>query len=236
MLISVVVPAFNEEEWIEACVRSLMNQDYPRHLREVIVVDNSSSDRTAEIARAHGARVVREPERGVARARQRGAIAARGQILAGTDADTIAPRDWLRRIAQAFAAEPDLIAITGPLLLHDGTSAQRWLTENVLNAWLRLNCGLGRYVFTGNNYAVRSEVYWNAGGFDTSLLSGEDTDLARRISRHGKVRFDSRVRMSMSSRRIKEGYGNLVLRTWPEFVRVVLLGREPQGGDFAAIR
>ena len=236
MLISVVVPAFNEERWIEACLGSLLNQDYPRHLREVIVVDNGSSDRTAQIARALGARVVQEPERGVARARQRGAVAAQGQILAGTDADAIAPRDWLGRIAQAFTAQPELIAITGPLSLHDGTAVQRWLTENVLNPWLRVNCALGRYVFTGNNYALRTEDYWKVGGFNTSLLSGEDTDLARRISKEGKVRFDSQMRMSISSRRTKEGYGNLLLRTWPEFVRVVLLGREPQGEDFIPLR
>src|ERR1700710_761412 len=71
---SVVIPAYNEEANIAACLSSLAEQDYPGEL-EVIVVDNASTDATARIAREHGARVITEPERGVCQARQSGTSA-----------------------------------------------------------------------------------------------------------------------------------------------------------------
>ena len=79
MFISVVVPALNEEKYIGHCLSSLRAQHYPRELYEIIVVDNASTDRTAEIARRFGLKVVFEPQRGVGRARHRGAQEARGE-------------------------------------------------------------------------------------------------------------------------------------------------------------
>ena len=80
--ISVVIPAYDEEKYLPRSLASLDSQTYPRPRFEVIVVDNASTDRTAEIARAHGARVVREERKGVGRARQSGAEAAQGEIIA----------------------------------------------------------------------------------------------------------------------------------------------------------
>jgi glycosyltransferase involved in cell wall biosynthesis len=81
MLISVVIPALNEEKYIGRCLASLRAQTHPRELYEIIVVDNASTDRTSEIARGLGAQVVHEPRRGVGWARHRGAREARGEII-----------------------------------------------------------------------------------------------------------------------------------------------------------
>ena len=77
---SVVIPAFNEQAYLGACLASLAAQDYPGAF-EVIVVDNNSTDDTAVIAAAAGATVVVEPEQGVCQARQRGTEVARGEIV-----------------------------------------------------------------------------------------------------------------------------------------------------------
>jgi glycosyltransferase involved in cell wall biosynthesis len=90
---SVVVPAYNEAAYLAGTLKALQRQDYGAPY-EIIVVDNASTDGTAEIATGHGVRVVCEPEPGICQARQRGLVEARGQIVVSTDADTIQPPGW----------------------------------------------------------------------------------------------------------------------------------------------
>ena len=101
---SVVVPAHDEADLLGATLEALAAQDVDAAY-EVVVVDNASTDATAEVARAHGARVVAEPRRGVCRARQTGVDAARGEIVASTDADSLVPPDWLRRLDATLRAD-----------------------------------------------------------------------------------------------------------------------------------
>ena len=97
--ISVVVPAYNEELLLPACLRSLEAQDYQGAF-EVLIVDNGSTDATAALARARGFRVVEEPRRGYACALARGFLEATGDVVATTDADSVVPRDWISRLAR----------------------------------------------------------------------------------------------------------------------------------------
>ena len=236
MFISVVVPALNEEKYIGRCLSSLCAQSYPRELYEIIVADNASTDRTSEIARGLGVQVVYEAEKGVGRARHRGAQKAKGEIIAGTDADTIAPQNWLEQIAKAFRRDETLGAVTGPILLHDGNSFERWSARYVCNWATRLSYTLGRGVVIGNNFAVRTRDYWRVGGFDTSLLSAEDIDLGVRLSAVSRTMFDPNMVMYVSARRTREGYVKVFCRTSLDYVRVVFLGIPPIGEDFVPIR
>ncbi|MBI3286436.1 MAG: glycosyltransferase family 2 protein [Chloroflexi bacterium] len=231
-----VVVAFNEERWIGPYLRSLRAQDYPRPWYEIIVVDNGSTDRTAEIARSLGARVVFEPVRGVARARQRGAAAARGEILAGTDADAMAPPSWLAEIGKGFARDPALAAMTGPILLYRGTPLEVWFVKHISNGSTRFTYTLRRGLFPGTNFAVRASEFWRVGGFNSVLLSGEDIDLAMRLSAVAKTMYNPEMVMYVSARRAGEGYRNVFLRASLDFIRVVLLGLPPSGKDFVPIR
>jgi len=236
MFISVVVPALNEEKYIGQCLSSLRAQTYPSELYEVIVVDNASTDRTSEIARGFGVKVVYEPQRGVSRARHRGAQEASGEIIAGTDADTIAPRTWLEAIARAFRGDELLGAVTGPLLLHDGNRFQDWGARCISNPATRLSYVVGKGVFIGNNFAVRARDYWRVGGFNTSLFSAEDIDLGIRLSAVTSTAYSPNMVMYVSARRTREGYVKLFLRTSADYVRVVFLGMAPAGEDFVPIR
>src|SRR3990167_9148920 len=92
--ISVVVPAFNEEKYLSRCLESFKQQDYPKEKFEVIVVDNNSTDKTPKIAQSYEARLVGCQVRGVAVSRQAGGQAAKGEIIAGTDADTVVSTNW----------------------------------------------------------------------------------------------------------------------------------------------
>jgi glycosyltransferase involved in cell wall biosynthesis len=87
MTLSIVIPAFNEEKYIGDCLKSCL-KFAPANLREIIVVDNASTDRTAEVARGYGplVRVVSQPKKGLTHARQAGFEAAQGDIMMSIDA------------------------------------------------------------------------------------------------------------------------------------------------------
>jgi glycosyltransferase involved in cell wall biosynthesis len=101
MRVSVIVPAHDEERWIGECLDSLARQTHPDF--EVIVVDDSSTDRTAEIARAKGVRVLGVERAGAGGARNEGARVATGEILAFLDADEIFYPDFLERLVEPLA-------------------------------------------------------------------------------------------------------------------------------------
>src|SRR5215207_7893416 len=103
--VSVVVAAYNEETVIEGKVSNLLSLDYPRDLLEVIVCSDGSSDATVE--RASGAdRVLDLPRGGKIRAQDAGVRAARGEIVAFSDANSIWEPDALQRLVEPFGADP----------------------------------------------------------------------------------------------------------------------------------
>src|SRR5512139_3857761 len=104
-MISVVVPSYNEEKNIAACLESLSNQTIARDEYEIIVVDGNSKDRTREIAAQYADLVFIQTSRKVGGARNDGAQKAKGEILATTDADSIIPRDWLEVIRDDFSRD-----------------------------------------------------------------------------------------------------------------------------------
>jgi glycosyltransferase involved in cell wall biosynthesis len=227
--ISVVIPAYNEEKYLPRCLTSLDGQTYPRQRFEVIVVDNASTDRTAEIAQEHGARVVQEERKGVGRARQTGAEAAQGEIIAGTDADIDAPPEWLERIAARFVADPRLGGITGPVYFYDGNWFLRIWYRYVNTAWVWLLNAVGLNAFSGNNFAVRREPFQRSGGFRAELVCGEDTDLALRLRQVTKVAFAPEAVIYASARRGQENYLRILLRTTVMYLRLWLFNRLPDG-------
>ncbi|HEX8932548.1 MAG TPA: glycosyltransferase family A protein, partial [Patescibacteria group bacterium] len=100
MKISVIIPAYNEEKYIGACIESLLKQN--RLPDEIIVVNNNSTDQTAAIASQYPVKVINEKEQGITPARNRGLNEAQYDIIARTDADTILPPDWIEKIKKHF--------------------------------------------------------------------------------------------------------------------------------------
>ncbi len=227
MLLSVLVPALNEERYLPACLRALRAQTLPPDLYEVIVADNNSSDATADVARAWGACVVREPVKSVARARQRASEAAQGRILASTDADTLVPPDWLARIAHDMARYADLGAVCGPVYWADGRPHERFIMKHPVTWALALSNHTGHNWWMGSNFAIRAEVFRRVGGFrgyDPRGLVGEDGYLSWQVSHLAPVLFDPQLAVYTSARRLREGYLNYLRRATVSLIRVTLLG------------
>lgn len=224
--ISVVIPAYNEENYISACLHALKNQkDAPPH--QIIVVDNASTDSTAHIARQYGAYVVTEPRKGVARARQTGFEAVRGDIIASLDADTRVATFWLARIAAYFRENPTLSAVYGPVHWYDGQPIDQWVVRYPF-AWGQWLCHRAhRDLWWGSNFAVRREVFWKAGGFPVDWPRGEDNDLSLRVSRIAWVHFDPNLVVYASSRRIQEGWFKLGRVALTDVAERFLLRRRP---------
>lgn len=206
---SVVVPAHNEADGLATTLEALRAQDVDAAY-EVVVVDNASSDATADVARAYGARVVPEPRRGVCRARQTGVEAARGEVVASTDADTVPPADWLRRLDATLRDDPTLVAVAGPCRYVDPP----WWAAVFPPAFFvlvdRLHARTGRLLYlTATNVAFRRVGF---PGYDVRLTQGGDeVDLRRRLQAWGPVAWDGRNVVRTSSRRMDFGLAHTVV-------------------------
>ncbi|MGO4104526.1 glycosyltransferase family 2 protein [Leifsonia sp. YAF41] len=115
--ISVVIPCFNDAQFLRQALAALAAQE--RRADEVIVVDNASTDASASVARAAGARVVSEPLRGIWPAAAAGYDAASGDLIARIDADSVPPPNWLAQIEDEFRRSPEIEVLTGPGRFYD---------------------------------------------------------------------------------------------------------------------
>lgn len=227
MLVSVVLPAFNEENYIERCLDALSRQEHPEFDFETIVVDDGSTDQTASIAAGYRARVISGPRRGVAGARQTGFEAARGVIIASTDADSAPRPDWLHRLVGHLLTQPECVAVYGPIRLYDGKGYEDFLSYYLAGSYLYLNAVIQRPAFSGQNFAVWRHAWLEAGGFDTHWVSAEDLNLSLKLRRLGRVQFDWRAQVATSSRRVRMGYWPMLSHTVSNYVRVAWLNTTP---------
>jgi glycosyltransferase involved in cell wall biosynthesis len=181
--VSVIVPVLNGEETVGDCVVSLLAVDYPVERREILIVDNGSTDRTAEIIRTYPVRYLREDRRGAAAARNRGIEESAGSILAFTDADCLVTRCWLRELVEGFT-DPTIGAVEGEFAdFPPVTLAQRYTARQRRFSYrARRGSPLAPYFLTGN-VAFRREVFQRIGLFDTRFPAAgcEDVDLSWRF-------------------------------------------------------
>ena len=227
MLVSVVVPAYNEEKYLGRCLGALAQQRHAGFDVEVIVVDNGSTDHTADLARSYGVRVLIEPRRGVAWARQIGFEAARGEIIASTDADSAPPPGWLEALVNALTDEPWAVAVHGPIRVLDGSRWEDLGMCYLAGAAMALSAGFGRPTFSGPNFAVWRRAWAQAGGFDTAWESAEDVNLSLKLARIGRVLFRWHIQVPSSGRRRQQGIPSAIGHTITDYARVVWLGMPP---------
>ena len=205
MRVSLIIPAYNEEGYIGGCLDSVF-ANASNEFFEVIVVDNASTDNTAKIAGSYsGVRVVHEPKKGLPRARECGRLAASGDYLAYIDADCRLHPPWLPLAKKVFNERPDAVSISGPAKYWDASISQR-VTLGVF-WWLSspLMYRIVGYMIFGAHFIVKREALEKIGGFDVGIsFYGEDTDLARRLSKVGKTIFRMDFFILSSARRFKK--------------------------------
>ena len=210
VLVSFVVPAYNEEALIASCLAAIREEIARTRCRaEIIVVNNGSSDATRQIASSTpGVTVVDEPQRGLVQARRAGCVASKGELIANIDADTILPEGWLRTALSEFSRRPDLVALSGPVTHYD---LDRWarLVAAGFYRWAYIVHLLTRFVLRtgsvmlGGNCIISKRALEAAGGFNPEFrFWGEDAELARRLSKVGVVRFTLALRALSSGRRL----------------------------------
>lgn len=192
-IVSIIVPAFNEEEYIEKTLKSILSQNIilecPDYF-ECIVVDNESTDRTAEIAKQY-CQVIFAP-RGKLNARHKGILEASGDIIVACDADCYYPPNWLNLLLRPFH-DQEVIAVHGNLL-YPGN-----FLDKLFRVWtINLLPFAYSKIMSGANAAFKKDIYFKVGGFDLSInqsdieemLIEEEIVFLGKLKHFGKVIFN----------------------------------------------
>jgi glycosyltransferase involved in cell wall biosynthesis len=212
MKVSFVIPAYNEEERLGRCLKSVLREiaryDFET---EVVVVNNASTDGTKAVAESFpGVLVIDEPRKGLTAARSAGYHAGAGDLIANIDADTIMPKGWLARVFKEFSRDEHLVALSGPYIYYDLPLFSRALVKLFYIAGyighLFNHSLLGKgAMLQGGNFIVKRSAMELIGGYDVSFdFYGEDTDVAMRIQKEGRVKWSFGLPMYTSGRRLKE--------------------------------
>lgn len=211
MKLSIVIPAYNEENYLAPCLEAvrLAVKSAGKEV-EIIVVNNASTDRTKEVALTYPEiRVVDEARKGITWARQAGYLASSGDLIANIDADTRMPTEWIAKVFSYFERDSKIVALSGPYIYYDYSDFKNFLGQIYYHIgysfnWLTTPFHLGAMI-QGGNFVLRRQALEKIGGFDTKIdFYGEDTDVAVRIRKFGKVVFSFRLPMYSSARRLKE--------------------------------
>jgi glycosyltransferase involved in cell wall biosynthesis len=203
MKVSIVIPALNEEKYLPKLLDSLSAQK-TKFKYEIIVADGYSEDNTVKIAKKAGAKVVMEHNRSAAWERNAGAKIASGDIIAFVDSDTIVPKDWVERIGSEFENSKDVVMVYGCAYLLEESKLMNSLVLFSTKLFISILSFFGIHNAPGFNMAVRKDIYNKCGGFDTSLFTAEDLDLAKKMSVFGKIKFVPDLIVWVSARRIKK--------------------------------
>lgn len=182
--VSIVLPAFNEERFIETTLKSLLELDYPREKYEIIVVDNGSSDSTVEIAEKYADQVFVYPKVRVGAVRNYGVKHAKGEVIAFLDSDCVPAHDWLKSSIQ-YMEDNNCDAVGGVYLLRSNPA---WVESSwIVSPDLR---DRPTNILIGGSIIIKKQVFDAISGFDESVNAGEDSALARSLVAGGyKVHF-----------------------------------------------
>lgn len=189
--VSIVIPVKDREKELQRCLQSISEIDYPQELLQLIVVDDGSSDRTADVAREFGALLIPSGGRGrgPAAARNVGARAARNSILAFIDSDCTASTYWLTELAPSFcdtatAAVGGLVdgmCLDSRIDRYESAMSSLSLGKRERSA----NSGDDTFYLPSCNLLVRRSAFLEAGGFNDEMHVGEDVDLTWRLRDSG---------------------------------------------------
>jgi len=221
-LISVVIPAFNEEKYIGNCLASLQKQSFKDF--EVIVVDNNCTDNTAKIADGFKATVIKEKIQGMTPARERGFQEAKSAIIARTDADSVASNNWLSSIYRYFTLYPQMVALTGGFSFSEVNRAEEKLLSVFISAYSRhMKLMMGHYQLNGPNYALRKSAWEKIEIHDDDKVVHEDMDLACHLYELGEIKYFPNLKVGYSLRRWKKKFWYTMFEYGVRNIRTVLL-------------
>ena len=221
--ISVVIPTYQEEKYIESTLKSLRNQDYDGAY-EIIVADGMSRDGTVRIAKKYADKVVVVKERGIAKGRNAGVREAKGDILLFVDADTVLLFNALSEIAKTFR-DRNVVAVTCNVV-PSSAEAKDFILYWIYKQFAKASTKTRKAQIAGICFACRRSVFEEVGGFDESIETAEDFDLSERISKLGRIKFAERTLAITSPRRLAKWGRMKGVRKYMEFyINYLLTGR-----------
>lgn len=222
MKISFSIPAYNEEQRIARCLESVQKEIVRAGMEsdaEIVVVNNASTDRTKEIAAKFvGVHIIDETRKGLTFARQAGFEHSTGELVANVDSDTMLPPGWLDIAVREFDTDKNLVALSGPFVFYDLPPFKKFVSHTFIRIYpiahfFVQNVLHAGAILQGGNFVVRRDAMQRIGGFDTSIhFYGEDTDVARRISKVGKVKWTLAFPIYASGRRL--AHEGMAMTAW----------------------
>ena len=200
MDISVIIPTWNEEGYIEDCLKSISSQNINADY-EIIVCDAKSDDRTVDIAKKYADRIVLSDRKSIGIQRNLGAKYAEGRYLVFIDADTILPENYLEKVMEKFETYKELLAFSARFIFSK-RDEKLVFTERITNSYLEFRDKVGSPILLGFNTCVRRDAFESIGGFKDVPL--EDGEFGFRMRRYGKTRYFTDFYVITSSRRLDE--------------------------------
>lgn len=230
--VSVVIPVYNEKDFIAPCLDALTGQSIPAD--RIYVINNNSTDESIHIAsRYAGVTIINETLQGICAASKTGydVAAANGGIILRCDADSRPSSDWIEKIIQTFNDTPTIVAITGPGAVYDTGRIQKWLVHQLYMKpyFFLVGLALGRVPLFGSNLALRATT-WTAVAQSTHLSQHQnihdDIDLSYHIREKGDTYYDKTLVMPISARpfraisklpsRYAAGFRSIFIH-WPKY-------------------
>lgn len=223
-MISIIIPAYNEEKTLAATLESLVKQKTEREF-EVIVVNNASTDETKEVAEKFAEKlnlkIIDEQIKGRGAARSAGCRAAKGDIFLSTDADAILPSNWIDAIVAPI--RPGVVGVTGTSKIVDCSkfaNAFFKLAQPALTKFSR--SVVGYYWLAGFSSSITRAAYEKVGGYNSELNAFEDGDLGSRVSKIGKIACVWDAPVIFSGRRFKKGVIRGMFSYLPPFIKYLV--------------
>lgn len=198
LTLTIVIPVYNEENYLGACLESIEAQDEPPD--EVIVVDNNSTDKTVEIAGRYGfVKLLREPRQHQVFAQSMGFDGAKSDILGRIDADSILPPDWVRCVKSEFE-DKDIAAVTGGADPYD--APMRLVATAIFNWYtFMVRLIIGHRILWGANCALRKTAWSKIKG-EIMMRPDiwEDYDMAFCLNKYGRIKYLRGLQVGFSLR------------------------------------
>ncbi|MBI5634817.1 MAG: TIGR04283 family arsenosugar biosynthesis glycosyltransferase [Nitrospirae bacterium] len=194
-MISIIIPALNEEFQILRCIDSIRAEDFSG---EIIVADGNSADRTRELALSRtGVMVIASP-RGRGAQMNAGAAAATGATLLFLHADTLLEQGWSAELF-SFFGDPSVVGGAFRFSIDNPSPKYR-----LVEAWVHMRCRLFRLPYGDQAIFIRRSVFRDLGGFKEMALM-EDVDIVRRMKKQGKLVMLKRRAVTSGRRWVSKG-------------------------------
>jgi len=223
MDISIIMATLNEEKYLPRTLESLKKQKTNKKY-EIVLGDGKSTDKTIKIAKKYGCKIATVEPGIIAVGRQAAAEAATGKILVTANADTVYSPTWLEEMTKPIKG--NVVGSFGKLLPLDGNKTEELFAKTILHHLTTVTYKIKMPYAGAESMAMSKKAFDKVGGFDITLITAEDTELMKRLSKVGKVVYCPKAICYTSMRRVRKwGYAKYLMFHTKNFIRIQTTGK-----------